>query len=425
MILWRYIVKAHLGPFIFGTVVIIFLFLTQFLMKWLGDLTSKGLDNATIIEFIVLNISWILVLAIPIGVLFATVMAFGSLSSTAEVTVMKASGMGLFRMMMPVLILGTAMWWFTFWYTDNILPDTNHRLSSMMSDIQRLKPTFAIEAGKFSTDIDGFTILARNLTPAGEMLNVTIYDHSRSDRLNIVSADTGRLAFSPSLTKLVLDLHNGEVHQSFRNAPDDYRIIQFRKHQMTMPVDQFFLERSDMSSSSRGEREMRISDMQRIVNRSDSAIAVSQATTDSLWKMQFAVPGSELTAPPSKTEAINRAATFISTSRVALEGEANRAASEQETINRYEVEIHKKYAIPFACLLFVLVGCPLGILTKGGNFGLSAAICLVCYIAYWMALMGGETLADRGLIQPMIAMWLGNGIFLAVGSAATYVVNNR
>ncbi len=80
MILWRYILRAHFGPFLFGSVVIVFLFLTQYMMRWLEDLTSKGIDLITIGEFLALNVSWILVLAIPIGVLFSTLMAMYPLS---------------------------------------------------------------------------------------------------------------------------------------------------------------------------------------------------------------------------------------------------------------------------------------------------------------------------------------------------------
>ncbi|MCO6466762.1 MAG: LptF/LptG family permease [Bradyrhizobiaceae bacterium] len=426
MILWRYILRAHVGPFVFGTSVIVFLFLSQYMMRYLGDLTSKGLGTDFILEFLALNVAWIVVLAIPIGILFSTLMAFGALSSTSEVTVMKASGMGLIRMMVPVMVVGSLLWAFTFWFTDNVLPDSNHRLSTMMSDIKQLKPTFAVEAGRFSTQVDGFTILARAMDSSGVMHGVTIYDGSRVDRQNIVSADTGKLAFSPSLTKLVIDLYNGEVHQLFPAKPSEYRIIKFAHHQMVMQANRFFLERSDASTTSRGEREMNIADMQVVVHRSDSAVAAIERRIDSLWHRQElpTMYGIGATAIDRQT-AILRASALVSTTRAALEGEASKLGSERETANRYRVEIYKKYAIPFACILFVLVGCPLGILTRGGNFGMSAAISLACYVTYWITLIGGEKLADRGLLDPLYAMWMGNVLFLFVGLYATWKVNRR
>jgi lipopolysaccharide export system permease protein len=99
MILWRHILRAHIGPFIFANAVIIFLFLLQFLMKRAGDLVGKGLSVWVIFELIGLNLAWILVLSVPMAVLVATLMAFGKLSADNEVTVMRTSGMSLYRMM--------------------------------------------------------------------------------------------------------------------------------------------------------------------------------------------------------------------------------------------------------------------------------------------------------------------------------------
>ena len=97
----------------------------------------------------------------------------------------------------------------------------------------------------------------------------------------------------------------------------------------------------------------------------------------------------------------------------------------KQQINVYEVEIYKKYAIPFACFIFVLVGCPLGIMTKGGNFGINAAITLGFYILYWACLIGGEKLADRDFASPMLSMWLGNIIVGTAGVILTIKVNNE
>lgn len=434
MILWRYILRSLTAPFVFGTSVIMAVFLLQYMLRYVNELASKGIDVVTIGEFVVLNLSWIVVLAIPIGVLFATVMAFGAMSAANEVTVMKASGMGLVRMMAPALMAGCALWGFTFWYTDNVLPDTNLRLSTMMRDIQRLKPTFAIEAGRFTTQVDGYTILARDVDSAGVMYGVTIYDKSRPNRMNVVNADTGRLAFSPSLTRLVLQLYSGEVHQSSQVTPNEYRVVEFDRHQITMLADRFFFEQTDANGTSRSDREMSIADMTAIVDRSDSAYSlsterfnnlvnqhVSSITTPSLF-IPDTTPRS-ITKADEDANALNRALALTASTRAELESETSRRNAEFSIINKYKVEIYKKYAIPAACILFVLVGCPLGIITKGGNFGLSSAISLGFYVLYWIALIGGEKLADRGILSPALAMWIGNIIMLVIGILVTIKVN--
>ncbi|HRK05594.1 MAG TPA: LptF/LptG family permease [Chlorobiota bacterium] len=424
MLIWRYIFRAHIAPFIFGTATIMALFLMQVLINWIDKLAGKGLDIFTIVEFIVLSLSWIVVLAVPIGVLFSTLMAYGGLSSTHETTIFKASGMGLFTMMVPSVIGGLALWAFVFWYTDNVLPDSNLRLSTMMRDINRTKPTFAVEAGQFTTQIEGYTILARDMDTAGTMYGVTIYDNSRADQQNIVNADTGKLGFSPSSTRLIVQLSSGEIHQVNRRRPMDYRTITFARHQIAMPSDRFFYEQSDPTGSSRGEREMRISDMQEIVDRSSAIVAVSDRVTDSLLRGHIAwLSGKGANGATDTQTALLRAQSTVISIRSQLESESFRRSGEVNTIRRYEVEIYKKYAIPFACILFIVVGCPMGILTKGGNFGISAAISLGFYVVYWASLIGGEKLADRGLLSPAFSMWLGNIILGIVGILVSIRVN--
>lgn len=426
MILYRYILRTHIAPFLFGTSVIMGLFLLQYIMRWVDQLASKGLDAATIGEFLLLNLSWIVVLAIPIGVLFSTLMAFGSMSSAHEVTVMKASGMGLFKMMIPTTLAGVVLWGFSFWYTDNVLPDTNLRLSGMMRDITRTKPTFALEAGQFTTHIEGFTILARQVDSTGLMTGVTIYDRSNPDRRTVVSADTGRMAFSPSLTRLVVQLYHGEIHQSLVKRPNDYRVIRFERHQMALLADRFFYEQSDVSGSSRSDREMSIADMQVIVDRAETEERRVTHEFDSILARHMADVTTSPTAPTaaaSTAEAIDRASATVAAMRAQLEGLAFRRKSEHQTASKYLVEIHKKYAIPFACVIFVLVGCPLGVITRGGNFGISAMISLGFYIVYWVSLIGGEKLADRNLLPPGIAMWTGNVLFAIIAVLLVYKVN--
>jgi lipopolysaccharide export system permease protein len=428
MLIYRYILRSHIAPFVFGTSVIMALFLIQYMMRWVDKLASKGLDAATIAQFLVLNLSWIVVLAVPIGVLFSTIMAFGSMSSSHEVTVMKASGMGLFKMMIPVMAVGCLLWGFTFWYTDSVLPDSNVRLTGMMRDIESTKPSFAVEEGQFTTFNATTSILARRVLPDGSMLGVSIYDRSKMDFVNVISADSGRLAFSPSLTRLVIQLSRGEIHQRGVRNPNDYRVVSFDRYQIVLPADKFFYEASDVTGSSRGEREMTIADMQSIVDRAQLQERLANQRYDSSMHLHIndlRNPAPVVSKALTRTEILGRASSFIATAQMIVESEYQRAKSERILANKYLVEIHKKYAIPFACLLFVIVGSPLGILTKGGNFGTSAMYSLGFYVIYWMSMIGGEEFADRGYLSPFLAMWLGNIIIGVIGVWITIRVNNR
>jgi lipopolysaccharide export system permease protein len=154
------------------------------------------------------------VLAVPIGVLFSTLMAFGRLAQSHEVTAMKASGMSLFQMMLPVIVTGALLTGVVFWFNDAVLPDANHRAKTLLMDIQRKKPSFALEAGQFSTQLEGYTLLARWIdTSQTHLRGLTIYDRRDLNRTTIVNADSGYLHFSPSYRYVLLDLFHGDVHQ--------------------------------------------------------------------------------------------------------------------------------------------------------------------------------------------------------------------
>lgn len=429
MLIWLFILRSIAAPFLFGTSTIMVLFLVQYIIPRIDDLLSKGLDIAIIGEFLLLNLSWILVLAVPVGILFASVMAFGGLSANHEVTVYKASGMGLIRMMMPAVVIGVVLSATMLWYTDAVLPDTNHRLSTMMTDIGRMRPSFAVEAGQFSSHLDGLTILARNRDSAGTLYGVTIYDRTRADRLLVVNADTAVLGFTPARNRMMLQLYHGEIHQRSDRNPNDYRVITFVRHQMLVNADRFFFESTDATGTSRGEREMSIADMQAIVDRTTASMNDAARTMDSVThEFVLMLTGAQRSAIAEDAARFSEGATMRARAAhnayySAMERAAYQYDSDSRIRRNYEVEIHKKYAIPAACLLFVLLGCPMGIVTKGGNFGISAAIALGFYVLSWSALIGGEKLADRGYMDPALAMWLGNIVLLFIGLALIVRVN--
>lgn len=420
LILPRYIVRSHIPPFLFGTSVVLFLFLMQFLLRVLDELVGKGLSAAIIVQLIAVNLAWMVVLAVPIGVLFASLMAFGKLAQTHEVTAMKASGISLIQMMTPMIVMGIVLSAAVFWFNDAVLPDANHRAKTLLMDIQRKKPTFALQAGQFSTQLEGYTILVRQLdTSQSHLRGVTIYDRRDVNRLTVLNADSGVLRFSPSYRYVLLDLYHGDIHQQSRLRRGEYRYIRFERQQVIIPAYGFLLERTHEGAVSRGDREMRIRDMEAIVRvarqrQQAQTVTITHAIEQHL-DMLF-----DPSAPVSSSAWLERVALLSSQIGTAAYqyDEADRQA------RQYEVEIQKKYAIPLACLVFVLIGCPLGIRTRGGSFGISALISLGFYILYWAFLIGGEKLADRQYVAPEV-IWSANIVLGIVGVGLITTTTNE
>jgi lipopolysaccharide export system permease protein len=283
LIVPRYILRAHIAPFLFGTSVVMFLFLMQFILKYIDELIGKGLGTWVILQLIALNLSWMVVLAVPMGVLFSTLMVFGSLSASHEITVLKASGAGLVRLMLPVIAVGIIATGGMFWFNDAILPDTNHKAKIMLWDIKKKKPTFDIEAGQFSTQLEGYTILSRSLDSArGLLLGVTIYDRTAPERTNVVSADTGSILFSRDDRNVVVLLRHGEIHQLFTNQASVFRHIRFDAHRIIIPASGFTLQQSTEGVFARGDREMHISDMQVVVDEARRQQDIARKSLDTM-----------------------------------------------------------------------------------------------------------------------------------------------
>ena len=440
----KYIVRHHIAPFLFGTLTVLFLFLFQFILKYIDQLLGKVLDEWVIIQLIVLNLAWMVVLAVPMGVLFATLMAFGSMSAANEITIIKASGGSLVRMMFPVVTIGILLTILLFWFNDDVLPEANHQAKILMSDIKRKKPTFAIESGKFTTQIEGYTILARAMdSVSGVLRGVTIYDNTKGRYTNVVSADTGIIKFTEDLSKLVMYLYHGEIHRIITNNVNNYRIIKFNKFRIVSSASGFSFERSNESMTSRGDREMHIADMQKIIDEASTNAKLADGRIQEKIKKHFdylngkqeKINDIEINSQSAKQlesaidtsfeKSLSEIQKRMSFFRSMIHSDILQKNDFDLRIKQYTVEIQKKYAIPFACLVFIFIGSPLGIMTRGGNFGVSAAITLGFYIFYWACLIGGEKLADRAYISPYLSMWIGNLAVGLMGIVLTIKVNNE
>lgn len=438
----RYILRSHIGPLLFGTLTVMFLFLMQFVIKHIDKLLGKGLDTWIVIQLIVLNLAWMLVLALPMGVLFSTLMAFGNLSSTNEVTIIKASGGSLIRMLLPVAFAGALLAIPLFLFNDKVLPDANHRAKILFSDIKRKKPTFALESSQFYLGISQYTILARHVDSlSGNLYGVTIYDNSQSGKLNIVSADSGIIKFEPDMENLGVLLYNGEIHQMSNFDPGPYKIIEFENYKILIEASGFNLTRTNEEIISRSDRELSIDDMEVIVNESMNKSNESNKRVNVEINKNYDFITGKFTSADTliNDKRLFRAGTVDSSAagtydqlqkRLSFLHSSIRSDVYQENeyklkAQRYVVEIQKKYAIPFACFVFVFLGVPLGILTRRGNFGISAAISLGFFILYWSFLIGGEKLADRGFLSPVLSMWLANIVVGIIGIILTLKVHNE
>ncbi len=412
MILFKYITKNLLTPFILALFTLMSVFLLNFLMKIADKLIGKGLSFIVISKLVIYSLSWMFVLAVPMAVLIATLMAFGSMAQNNEVAIMKASGISLYKMMVPPVVGSILIAFLLVQFNNNVYPEANHALRVLTQDISNQKPTLSLVPGVFSSEIPRYSLLAREIdSETNKMKDITIYDNSNIQDHNVVTAKRGEIYFSADRRKLILNLFDGEIHTSKTNDLKPYRKLRFENHKIAMDADQFSLRESGLGGR-RGDREL---GAQAILVLADSVENLydldikrfKSRVYEDFIKDSSKINNSEYRKSNLKIS-LYRVEDRIRAAKNSISPILRRVENYKKRINKYWVEVHKKYSIPFACIVFVLIGAPLGTMTRKGGFGVAAGISLGFFLIYWAFLIGGEKLSDRDLLSPFWGMWSAN-----------------
>jgi len=297
-------------------------------------------------------------------------MGFGRLAGDREIVSMKAAGVGINRMIRPVLIAGFLVSCFSLYFQDQILPDMNHRSKLLSSSIRKKKPSVVLREGTFTHELPKQTLLVKSIDPETELLSeVSIFDESEPTQPATVSADSGRLLYVDTLAMYNFHLYDGEIHQLKREEVNVYEIMKFDKALFRIEAAGQLLHRREKGY--RGDRELGLAGLNKRVKE--------------------------------------------------LSGRQN-AERYSRQINRYKVEYHKKFAMSAAAIIFVLIGAPLGIKLTHGGLGVSGPLAVFFFLLYWTFLLGGEDLADRGIVDPWLAMWAAN---ILLGLLGLYLIRQE
>ena len=219
----RYILREHLGPLFFALTALTSLMLLNYIAKEFGKLVGKGLPWSVIGEFFLLAIPFTVAMTLPMAVLVATLYAFGRLAAENEITAIKASGIGVNRLLVPVLAGGAFLSLLMVAFNDQILPRANHRLRNLQEDIAQKKPTFALREQVINAIQEGRLYLrAGKIDPAtNRMREVAIFDLGDPGKRRTIYADSGYIALSTSGSDLKLTLFHGYMQDVSRQNPGE------------------------------------------------------------------------------------------------------------------------------------------------------------------------------------------------------------
>jgi lipopolysaccharide export system permease protein len=452
-ILTRYVIKAHLGPFIFAFVAVTGLLFLNAVAARLENLVGRGLEWEDIRTFMILSLPHVVALTFPMSILVAVLYASSDMTEHNEIAAMAGGGIHPSRIMVPLVGAGLLLTAIMFYFNDRVLPEANHRLSSLLYEVASKSPTLELRESVMNPIISAveetkYFLRARSIDSGSNHLeDIDIYDLSLPGETRTIVAKEGDMAFTDDGHDLYLTLREGTVYLVSDAQPGDFQHMNFDTQ--ILPIRGVGAEmRRGEGTDVRSDREMSIAMLQDEVNtyqsRLDTLIARSyelslRVVETSLGSaLSAAANGADGVPSSDPAEVVEAAANpsplpTISPDGVlqfplpgylpvrdelvenaAKEYRSNHAQWEifREQVAGHQVEIYKKHAIAFACLIFVLLAPPLALRYPRGGVGMVIASSLGIFFLYWMGLIGGERLADHGRLHPLIAMWAPNFILL-------------
>lgn len=476
------LLKSFAGPFALTFVIVIFIMVMQFLFKYIDELVGKGLEFPVVSEFVLYLTASMVPMALPLAILMAALMTFGNLGEYYELTAMKSSGISLIRIMLPLIILLVFISIGAFAFSNYVLPVANLKLRSLLYDIRRKRPAFNIVEGIFYNGIEGYSMRIDRKDPNTNMMyGIRIYDHTDRKGNNLVTvADSGFMKVSDDDTYLIFTMFSGrsynEIESDRKNRQGftfPHRRDFFQEQSLLIELTGFGLDRTDESLFKSNYSMMSLAMLEHYedsfkteINKIHNGLKES-LTTRTYYNYRRPPPGgirdqSPVRRPPhlrrdvdslimnlqgqrpsQNTDTINihklnldsminvlhernqaqTIETALSQARASMNyisTSENNSSAKITRLRKYQIEIHRKFTLSFACLIFFFIGAPLGAIIRKGGLGMPAVISVFFFLAWYILSMSGEQFARDSALTPFVGMWLSSAILLPIGIWLTY-----
>jgi lipopolysaccharide export system permease protein len=390
----RYFVKEFIPPFFFSVIALTFILLMNELFRLIDLFVRKGLPITVVGQILIYTLPLIVSYTAPMAILVAVIMTFGRAAQDNEILALKTSGLSFGSIMRVPFAITLAFTLFLVFFNNYFLPESNHRVRNLMLDITRKRPTVRLPEGIFTNEFPGYTIyIGEKDERLSTIRDITIYD-ARDGML--ITAPRGDLKSFEQEDILRFTLYDGELHQLVDSVK--YQKTQFDKQILNMKLNTDLVRkerthRNENELTSNGLEDMIKENKDKIASIHEEIAEIGSATLDSYLR--------------GDVTAIDRATFEIERRVKTMEGTARK-------LSRYQVAYYKKFSLAFACLVFMIIGAPLGYLFKrGGIAGILVGVFL--FSSYYVLVIAGEEFADRRNFPAFWGMWLPNFILLSIG----------
>lgn len=399
MVLKRYVLKEHIAPFFISLMVVTFVLLIDRVIDLLNTIIEKKLDFMTVMQVFGLSMPFMLALSIPMAVLVATIMAFGRLTVDRETIAMKASGINVYQMIGPLMVVTLLLTGGMMYFNHFTLPETNHKLKNLMLKIAYYKPMTIVKPGEFTNVADYTVYVKENLVT--ELRGIVIYDRTETRFPKTIYAKSGKITQMDNGASLEIILKDGEMHERDEREQGKYQVRTFRN--FVLHIRNLGSNIDFVDTGYRSDREMTARELaSSLKDKKNELVIKTKAVADLERRLNINKLNPDSPETRKETKRLSQMKLV----------ESDRVTELAEDINSLLVEYNKKYALAFAIVIFVLIGIPLGLMTRSSGIGMAFSVSSLIFLIYYVALTGGEELADKGYMSPFLAMWISNFIFL-------------
>ncbi len=461
--LHRYILRAFIGPWIITFLLCVFILLMQFLWRYIDDLVGKGLDFSIILELMFYASFSLVPLALPLSGLLASIMAMGKFGETNELFAMKSGGVSLYRIMLPLVVFNIVISCGAFFFSNNLMPYTNLKMRSLLFGIQQQRPEVIIQNGIFVEPADDIFIKVDQKTRNNDLNGILIYDHrNTSTPNNVTMASSGNILITEDNSMMILELHNGTRHEDVKGSKYQHQSSKFERQVAYLELDATGIDKDneeffkggyemldnqqlkytmDSLNDALGNREQEIcgnfkrfqifkgmneihygnmgtyafSKAPPLRISADDESVVSKINIDTLLSMMDNV---------QKEQVYEFAVNYSRSADTYVNIVADEVEGTRRWIVRHEIEWYRKYSLSLACLLFCLIGIPLGSIIRKGGFGLSTVVSVLIFLMYYIISTTFESTVKELVTPTYIGMWVSSLILLPIGVYLVVAVAN-
>ena len=448
----QFILKSFIGPFIAILLVVVFILIMQFLWLYIDELVGKGLSFKVVLEFLGWGSVTMLPLSLPLATLLASMMTMGTLGENNELLAIKAAGISLQRILIPLFASCAVISIGAFFVSNNLMPVAFNNIYQLREDIGKTKEEIKIPTGTFYNGIDGYILrVDERDDETGMMHGVMVYNHTnKKGNTSLTLADSAMMKMAKQKNYLTFVLFDGSNYEEtndkkYRDTTLQLQKIDFHRQEMIIPLENYSFQKSDSSrfndqvksmnlaqleysqdsigrlnneGKTRNINQMKASRTLRYNNQLDTASKVVRTTPfvreDILkWKKTR-----------DEIEALTKARKSAEEIQRALENFSRERYHHTYTLRLIDIEIFKKFALSIACLIFFFIGAPLGALIRKGGLGTPAIISILFFVAYYVVDITGNKLAKDGAIDAFNGTFMSSYVILVMGLYLTWSAIN-